>query len=203
MCSSWDTGLHFKYTSEVLGSFEKRKGIRCLRILLLRYTSVVQCRENAINWKLSKWSTWERLVAWLGKTPLPFGHSSSAWVRNIFPICWARKDFFLSHVHTWQYFLRGWLSLLYLQSEAEVIYSPESLGIKSMMDVLFVLIVPGLCFRHAPHSLPCWWPWLESLTPRSNTSAANWSPAFTPLPFFLHLTNTCLFYLSLYWVYFS
>lgn len=69
----------------------------------------------------------------------------------------AREDCFLNHYHMWQYFLLGRLSLLSFELETEVTYSTGFLGIRVMMDVLFVLIILGLYFRHAPSSsLPGW-----------------------------------------------
>lgn len=47
------------------------------------------------------------------KAPLPFPHSSSAWVAYISPMLLANKDFFLNHFHIWRYFLLGHLALVF------------------------------------------------------------------------------------------
>lgn len=94
------------------------------------------------------------------KIPLPFPYSSSAWVASMSPMTLASEDCSLNHYHIWQYSLLGQVSLLSFQLEKEVTYNTESLGIGNMMDVLFVLIVPRLFFRHALNSLPCWKLWV-------------------------------------------
>lgn len=96
------------------------------------------------------------------KTSLPSPYSSSAWVESMSLMPLASEDCFLNHYHIWQYFLLGQVSLLLFQLETEVTYGTESLGIGNMMNVLFVLIVPGLYFRNAPNSLPCWKLWVTN-----------------------------------------